>query len=208
MRLHQIDGGHDHAGGTEAALQGVMLAEHLLHRMQGAVGRGEALDRQDAGAVRLQRKLGAGFHRDPVDMHHAGAALAGVAADMGAGETELLTQQFDKQGASFDLYRMLLAVDRQGYLRHRAPFRCSLSDTSGRQRLQPTRGLCPWTVPLAGVWSFRAVPVKPGVRIKRAGHVAAAVTSSIARPAPSTRPRARRASGAPTAPGRPHARRP
>ena len=99
MRLHQVDGGHDHAGGTEAALQCVMLAEHLLHRVQRAVGRGKALDREDARAVRLQRKLGAGLHRNPVDMDHAGAALAGIAADMGAGEAELLTQQFDKQGA-------------------------------------------------------------------------------------------------------------
>ena len=44
-----------------------MLAEHLLHRMQRAVGLGEALDRDHRGAVRLQRQHGAGLRRDAVD---------------------------------------------------------------------------------------------------------------------------------------------
>ena len=60
MQLHEVDGAHHHAGGAEAALQGVMLAEHLLHRVQRAVGVGEALDRRDLGAVGLQREHGAG----------------------------------------------------------------------------------------------------------------------------------------------------
>src|SRR6185436_5696631 len=39
----EVDGGHDHAGGAEAALQAVVLAERLLHGMQLAVD-GEALE--------------------------------------------------------------------------------------------------------------------------------------------------------------------
>src|SRR5258706_29781 len=41
---HHVDRGHDHAGGAEAALQAVILAERFLHRVQLAV-LGEALDR-------------------------------------------------------------------------------------------------------------------------------------------------------------------
>ena len=98
-----------------------MLAEHLLHRMQRAVGRGQALDRGHRGAVGLHRQHGAGLHRLAVDMHDAGAALAGVAADMGAGQPQLLAQQLDQQRAALDLDRVLLAVHRQGHLRHPHP---------------------------------------------------------------------------------------
>src|ERR1700760_362808 len=43
LAMDQVDRGHDHARRAEAALQTVMLAERLLHRMQRrAVGR-EAL---------------------------------------------------------------------------------------------------------------------------------------------------------------------
>src|SRR3546814_20335133 len=34
MALHEVDGTHDHARRAEAALQGMMLAEGFLHRMQ------------------------------------------------------------------------------------------------------------------------------------------------------------------------------
>src|SRR5580700_4719838 len=98
-------------------------------------------------------------------MDHAGAALAGVAADMGAGETKLLAQQFDKQGASFDFYQMLLAVDRQGYLGHRTPFRCSASTRRGA-RGSAGNGLRPWTTPLAGVWPFLRCKVKRGCTVR------------------------------------------
>ena len=155
MRVHQVDRAHHHARRAEAALQRVMLAEHLLHRVQRAVGRGEALDRGDAAAVGLQRQHGAGLHRDAVDMHDAGAALAGVAADMGAGQPQLLAQQFDQQGAAFDLHRVLLAVYRQGDLRHaRAPFHSRFVAT-----VQAAGVLCPggqW----GGVWSRRWEMVK------------------------------------------------
>ena len=133
-----------------------MLAEHLLHRMQRAVGRGEALDRGDRGAVRLQRQHGAGLHRYAVDMHDAGAALAGVAADMGAGQPQLLAQQFHQQRAALDLDRMLLAVHRQGHLRHRA---------------------IPPLSPCAGVW-----PPQP--RGGQAGAASAGTISVLAKSAP------------------------
>ena len=86
LAMHDIDRGHDHAGGAEAALQAVMLAERLLHRMQRRAVGGETLDGLDLVSIRHHRQRGAGFHRLAVEMHDAGAALRGVAADMGAGE--------------------------------------------------------------------------------------------------------------------------
>src|SRR5262245_48971657 len=35
--VHDVDGRHDHAGGTEPALEAVMLAKRLLHRVELAV---------------------------------------------------------------------------------------------------------------------------------------------------------------------------
>ena len=80
-----------------------MLAERLLHRMQLAVDCGEALDRRHGGAVDLDRQHGARLHRAAVDMDDAGAALAGVAADMGAGQPQMLAQELDQQRARIDV---------------------------------------------------------------------------------------------------------
>ena len=44
LAMDQIDRGHDHAGGAEAALQAMMLAEGFLHRMQRRAVGGQALD--------------------------------------------------------------------------------------------------------------------------------------------------------------------
>ena len=74
------------------ALQPVMLAEGLLHRMQRAVRR-QPLDRRHRSAVERQRQCGAGLDRLAIDMDHASAALAGVASDMGAGEPKVLAQK-------------------------------------------------------------------------------------------------------------------
>ena len=73
-------------GRAEAALQPVHLAEAFLQRVQRAVGRGHAFDGADLGAVRLHGEHGAGLHRFAIEIDGAGAAMAGVAADMRAGE--------------------------------------------------------------------------------------------------------------------------
>src|SRR5579862_4375758 len=74
---------------------------------------GKAFDRGDVRARRLRREHGAGLHRAPVHMHDAGAALAGVAADMRAGQSQLVAQEIDEQRAVLGLLRNRLAVHRQ-----------------------------------------------------------------------------------------------
>jgi hypothetical protein len=115
--LHDIDRRHDHARGAIAALQAVIVAERRLHRVQ-FVALGDALDRGDAGASRLARQHGARFDRPAVDMDDTGAALAGIAADMGAGQVQIFAQEMDEEGSVLDIGRDGLAVHRQFDGRH------------------------------------------------------------------------------------------
>ncbi|MGY3427515.1 hypothetical protein ACVWZW_008019 [Bradyrhizobium sp. F1.13.4] len=82
------------------------------------VALGDAFDRGDAGAVGLSRQHGAGFDRLAVHMDDAGAALAGVAADMGSGEVEVVAQQLNQQRAVLDVNGNSLAVHGQFDCRH------------------------------------------------------------------------------------------
>ena len=117
MAVHDVDRRHDHARGAIAALQAVIVAERRLHRMQ-LVALGDAFDGGDVGACGLRRQHRAGFHRAAVDMDHAGAALAGVAADMGAGQIEIFAQEMHQQRAVLDVDRDRLAVHCQFDGRH------------------------------------------------------------------------------------------
>src|SRR4051812_47860830 len=112
--LGQIDGTHDHAGCAIAALKPMMLAERRLHRVERAVGRRETFDGGDCGTLGLYCQHGAALDRAAIDMDDAGAALAGVAADMGSRQSKMLAQQLHQQRASLDLARHGLAVDLQG----------------------------------------------------------------------------------------------
>src|SRR5262249_49129110 len=109
----QVDRRHDHARRAEAALQPVILAEGFLHRMELAV-LCKALDRGDLGTRRLDGEHRAGLHRAPVHVDDARAALAGVAADMRAGESELVAQEIDEQRAVLGIDRYRLPVHLHG----------------------------------------------------------------------------------------------
>ena len=89
-------------GRAIAALQTVIVAERRLHRVQ-FVSLGDALDGGDIGAGGLTRQHGAGFDRPPVDMDDASATLAGVAADMSAGQVQIFAQEMNKEGPVLDI---------------------------------------------------------------------------------------------------------
>ncbi len=78
----------DHPGRAEAALQAVHLAEAFLQgRCSVPSGVGHALDGGDRRRPSAcTANTGAGLHRHAVDVDGAGAAMGGLAADMGAGE--------------------------------------------------------------------------------------------------------------------------
>ena len=99
-----------------------MLAERRLHRMQLVAVR-EALDGEDLGAVGRRGEHRAGLHRDAVHVHDAGAALRRVAADMRAGQAEMVAQELHEQRAVLDLPRYGPPVHGDGHIRHQVlPF--------------------------------------------------------------------------------------
>ena len=64
---------------------------------------GEALDGRDLGAVGLDGEHRARLDRPAVDVDGAGAALAGVAADVGAGQVEVLAERLDEEPSRLDV---------------------------------------------------------------------------------------------------------
>jgi hypothetical protein len=90
-----------------------MVDEGLLHRMQRPVRLGETLDRRDVTAFGRGGKREAGQHTPAVDDHGACAALAVVAALLGACQPEVLAQRVEQRGADIECNEMLVAVDPQ-----------------------------------------------------------------------------------------------
>src|SRR5208282_6572463 len=95
VRRQQGDGGDDHAGNTESALEGARIGERLLNRVQ-PVAVSETFDGRDRPADRLRHGSDAGTDRDPVDEDLAGSALAFAAAVLGAGEPELFAKYVEQ----------------------------------------------------------------------------------------------------------------
>ena len=86
-----------------------MRVEGLLERGQLAVA-GQPLDRPDLRAVGLDGEHHAALHRLAVEMNGARAAVPGVAADMGAGQPEVVADEVHEQAPRRHLHLDLLAV--------------------------------------------------------------------------------------------------
>jgi hypothetical protein len=91
----------DEARRAEAALAAVMVDHRALHRMQRAIGAGQPLDGAHGLAVKLRQEQDAGIERARAprvaDHHRAGAAIALVAAFLGAGQAALLAQPVEQR---------------------------------------------------------------------------------------------------------------
>ena len=86
-------GSHDHPGSAVSALNGKVLDELFLQRVQfPRLSGADSLDGDDLLASCLHRRVDAASHGLPVDQHRAGAAIPGLTADLGARQTELLPQ--------------------------------------------------------------------------------------------------------------------
>ena len=104
-----------------------MAAERLLQYGQATRLRRKPFDGADVGAVGLHRERQAGAGRHAVNFDRAGAAHAVLAADMGAGHRQIVTQEIGQQHArlGIGLYRAAIelkpnAVARVGaQARHR-----------------------------------------------------------------------------------------
>src|SRR5215211_3685990 len=69
-------------------------------------------------AVGYDCERGAGLHRLAVEMDDAGAALRGVAADMGARQLQIFPHQLDPKGTGVDIGVYGITVHAQGNLGH------------------------------------------------------------------------------------------
>ena len=92
VAAQEVGGGHQDAGGAEAALHGVMPPESLLEDAKLALS-DQTFNRADRRAVALDRELRAAAHGPSVDHHGAGAAHAMLAADMRAVKPQFVTQE-------------------------------------------------------------------------------------------------------------------
>ena len=78
--FHAADGRHDLARRAIAALEGVVIDEGLLHRMQRSVRTRQPFDGADLMALGRDREREARKDPHPVNMHRAGPALAVITA--------------------------------------------------------------------------------------------------------------------------------
>src|SRR5688572_3405887 len=106
---HQVLRRHQHAGRAEPALQRIFLVERLLQLCQLLAVR-QALDGFHPAAIRLDREHQAAAHNFAVDAQRARAADAVLAADVRAGQPELIAQEIDQVLARLDAARHLGAV--------------------------------------------------------------------------------------------------
>ncbi len=110
----QARGAQDHARRAIAALQPMHQPKTFLDGGKRPVGVGDPFDGGDMGAIGLDREAHAALDRHVVHVDGAGAAMAGVAADMGSGEIELLAKEMNEQEARLDVGFDRLAVDGEG----------------------------------------------------------------------------------------------
>ena len=72
---------------------------------------GQALDGGDLGAVGLDGQARTGLDRGPVHTDDAGAALAGIAANLGAGKAQVVPEVMHQQRPGLHLRLMTSTVD-------------------------------------------------------------------------------------------------
>jgi hypothetical protein len=91
----QGNAGTDLAWRAVTALEGIMINERLLQRMQMPI-LGQALDARDACAVLHDSERKTRYDAAAINQHRAGAALAVVAALFAACQVEMLAQEIEQ----------------------------------------------------------------------------------------------------------------
>ena len=104
---------HDHAGRAEPALEAVLLPERLLQGMEAVASGARPSIVVTLPPSAWTASIVQDFTAVAVDVDGARAALARVAADVGAGEVEFLADQLDEQASGLDVRLPLLTVDRE-----------------------------------------------------------------------------------------------
>jgi hypothetical protein len=92
MLRQQPDNRHHESGRAEPALEPVTLVKSLLHGMQRGSICGEAFDRSYLVAFALDGEHEARTHRRAVEQNRAASANPVLAADVRAGQAEVMAQ--------------------------------------------------------------------------------------------------------------------
>src|SRR5438445_11683383 len=95
-------GAHELSGRAKSTLRSVVLYERPLKRVQ-LVAMSEALDGADLSPIGPHRQIAARIDGLTVQQHRAGSAFAAITADLGAGQAEMVAQQFGKRPTIFHL---------------------------------------------------------------------------------------------------------
>src|SRR5262249_25959469 len=109
--LQQGNRGDDLAGRTEAALGSEFLDHGFLHLVQFAIRPFDAFDSGDLAPAHRVRQRRARIGRHVVEHDRAVAAFGVIAAELGAGEAELVAQRVDQGLVRQHVYRPVAAVD-------------------------------------------------------------------------------------------------
>ena len=112
MLAQERDEGHEDPRGAEAALQGMRVAKRFLDGVKGLFG-AEGFHGAYVGAVGLDGEHETRPRSLPVHQYGAGAAHAMLAPHVGAGETELVTEEVAEKETRLDGALDLFAVDRE-----------------------------------------------------------------------------------------------
>ena len=113
IRFQESNRRHHETGHAERALKTLFVDDALLHRVQRAVGLGEAFDRLDFLVAHGVREHRAGVVRHIVNQHSASAAFGLVAADLRAGKAKLVAQRHHQRLLLHHIDRPLLPIDIQ-----------------------------------------------------------------------------------------------
>jgi hypothetical protein len=81
--------------------------------VQLAVSGGETFDGGYLRSIRLRGENRARLDRIAIDQDRAGAALPGIAANVGASQAEIIANEIDQQRTRIDVGGCCLAVDRK-----------------------------------------------------------------------------------------------
>jgi hypothetical protein len=109
--FQQISRNHDHTRCAETTLQTMTFFKGFLQRMQFAV-LGKALNRSYFAAIRLHGQHGAAFGGFAIYMNGTGAAAAGIATNVGTGETQYIAEVLHQQQTGFNLVPVVLTIYR------------------------------------------------------------------------------------------------
>src|SRR5262245_29436305 len=126
----------DHAGCAEPALQGMMLAKARLQGRETFILR-EPLDGDNFAALRLHCQQQTAAHGLAVEEHRAGTANPMLAADMRAGQPQLMAQAIGERQARLDRKLDLTTIDLEANL-HGV---CSAAILRGRSTWVPASAL-------------------------------------------------------------------